>query len=283
MWWWQTHQRVLYHTFIRTMSSFDLADALEGLQVEEKVPKPTSCSAMPVVQRDTLRLEDGLDLVVSKNLKTFQCNAVLLMAGTRMKKPLGHKGKTLRGNELCSAIFGCLVEETIVKTTVSWSTGTQIFVRANSETECPLSDVDQKSIVLVRGQGRQSGQMKLQAVCLKGGYEDRKVNFTLSRYKTTSSRDQTVLLSINKYHLSCSMSEDKAELILEQCSQEDLQRIGSEASMHRFLFWKKIEATELHFESVSCPGWFISTSADCEKSVDMCRKDEPRNICLRMA
>ncbi|XP_074547017.1 interleukin-1 beta isoform X2 [Halichoeres trimaculatus] len=239
---------------------------------------------MPVVQRDTFRLEDGLDLVVSKNLKTFQRNAVLQLAVTRMKKLLDHKGKVPRGNELFCAIFEHLVEETIIKTTVSWYSKRQTFRRADSETEGPLSDPDDKSLVLVGGQGSESEKMKLQAICLKGGYDDHKVNFKLSRYETTTSQGgQTVVLSINKYQLSSSMKEDKAELILEKCSQEDLEKIGNEASMNRFLFWKKTEATELKFESVSCPGWFISTSTECGKPVDMCRADDQRYMCLRTA
>lgn len=58
----------------------------------------------------------------------------------------------------------------------------------------------------------------------------------------------------------------------QECSKEDLQTIGADGNMKRFLFKKRTYGKSLtKFESVKYRGWFISTSSDNENEpVEMC-------------
>lgn len=55
----------------------------------------------------------------------------------------------------------------------------------------------------------------------------------------------------------------------------ELQKISSEKNMDRFLFNKTTTGASMTmFESVSCPGWYISTSSEEEdQPVEMCQAD----------
>ncbi|XP_041666437.1 interleukin-1 beta [Cheilinus undulatus] len=278
------------------MSDFDLADALEGplptpasvscepmgvhapqfgnhwmsaAVLSDNISEP-SCSNMKDDQIQIVKLEEGIELVVSHKPRSLHHVGKLVLAVNKMKKPLmSRDGRELRGRELCSAILENVVEERIVKMTSSPCMAARTFHRSGSETQFTLSDVNQRSIVL------ETPGMKLQAVILKGGYESCKVNFKLSKFFTVpAGNGQPVLLSINSYHLSSSMKEDRAELCLEQCCEEHLRSIHSDTTLHRFLFNKRKEGSDMiTFESVCCPGWFISTSPNDEQPLGMCRAD----------
>ncbi|XP_034565728.1 interleukin-1 beta [Notolabrus celidotus] len=245
------------------------------LFVDDKVPGTDCCNGTKDDQKDTIRLREGLDLVVSRDPKSLQCTATLL-AVARMKRPLYRNGRALSGSERCSSILQSVVEETILKTTANF-TKFQTFMRADSAPQLlALCDLEQKSFVL------DNEMMKLLSVTLRGGHEDCKVYIHMKRYETvTAQSGLPVLLSINKYNLSCSMDGVEAKLILEPCPQQDLSNISQGAGMDRFLFWKKIgqEGPNLStYESISCPGWFISTSSEVENEpVAMCKVDCTRN------
>ncbi|XP_060917213.1 interleukin-1 beta [Labrus mixtus] len=250
------------------MSDFHLSQALADGSSDFDDKPATPAHMEQAAQNKPFRLEDGLELVVSDNTKSMQYAATLLLAVNRLKKPL-----TRCSRELCSAIFNCLVEETIVKTTVNFGVTNTRYIRSDSETQFALSDISNKSIIL------DFGVMKLQAVTLMGGNEDCRVNFKLSKfYSFPLVNCETVLLSINKYSLSSTMNGGKAELTLELCSEENLSNINNDKKLQRFLFYKKAEGTHMTFESVSCPGWFISTYEEEHLSVDMCcGRDAQRN------
>ncbi|XP_051268391.1 interleukin-1 beta [Dicentrarchus labrax] len=259
--------------------SFELSQALDSpLELEETREFEPCCLNMTDVQDEVFRLDEGLDLVVSHDPKTMQCVATLLLAVNRMKKPLTRCRK-LSDDELCSVIMDSLIEETIVKTTEDFSLGAKkkTFLRVNSGNICTLHDTDQKAIV------HGSGEIKLQAITLKGGNCERTVNFKLARYMSTcDTQCQCVLLSItnNNLHLSCVMKDGKAVLNLEECSEETLKNISDDENMDRFLFYKRVTGVSLTtFESVRFPGWFISTSNDSEQQpVEMCVADAARRV-----
>ncbi|XP_065822067.1 interleukin-1 beta isoform X2 [Labrus bergylta] len=248
------------------MSGFHLFQALPDGSSDFD-DKPATPANMEDVQYKPLRLEDGLELVVSHNKKSMQYVATLILAVNRLKKPPTHCSI-----ELCSDILDCLVEETIVKTIVNFDAKNAKYIRSDSETQFALNDISNKSIIL------DSGVMKLQAVTLQGGDGDCRVNFKLSKFYTFPAVScETVLLSINKYNLSSSVNGGNAELTLEMCSEENLKNINNDMKLQRFLFYKRAEGTHTTFESVSCPGWFISTDEEEHLSVDMCRLDAQRN------
>ncbi|XP_040914499.1 interleukin-1 beta [Toxotes jaculatrix] len=257
------------------MSEFDLRDALES----PLTPEPC-CYDMKGIQQEIINLDTGLDLVVSRRRKSMQGAATLVMAANRMKNP--PTSKELSNSELCMAIMESLVEETVVQKVENFTTGEKriIFQRVNSVRECTLSDACKKDIV------HATGELKLEALTLKGGHGDRKVNFRLSRYITpcvpVGETGQTVVLSVTNQnlHISCTMNGDKAELHLEQCSEDCLNRISSDNDMDRFLFYKRTTGKSvITFESVKYSGWFISTSSEKENQpVEMCRVDTAQRL-----
>uniref|UniRef100_A0A4W6EUV7 Interleukin-1 n=1 Tax=Lates calcarifer TaxID=8187 RepID=A0A4W6EUV7_LATCA len=223
----------------------------------------TPCDLLPLLNiYETIKLEEGLELVVSHNPRTMQGVATLLLAVNRMKNSQTLNGQELSNSEICRAIMDS------VGVKIS-ATGERRFVfeRINS-LECTLTDNSQKDIICT------SEDLKLQAVTLKGGNCSHKVNFKLVQYISPND-GQTVVLSIrnHNFYISCSMTGDKAELNLEKCSEEDLR---SDPDMKRFLFFNR-EGPEicLHtFESVKYRGWFISTAYEKENEpLEMCRVD----------
>ncbi|XP_023148907.2 interleukin-1 beta-like [Amphiprion ocellaris] len=258
------------------MCDFDLSQALPcSIESDEEIIEPC-CFDTKELQDEIIRLDEGLELEVFRKKRTLQGVANLVLAVNRMKKPPSSCGHELSEDELCSLIMDSVMEETVVKTDRNSSTRGETrvtFERVNSGTQFSLCDSVQKDIV------QQSGDLKLQAITLKGGQYEHKVNFKMARYVTrcvSAADSQMVLLSItNNMHVSCTMKDDKPELTLEKCCNDELKKISNDQNMDRFLFFKRASALTLYtFESVKYRGWFISTSSDDERQpVEMCKVD----------
>ncbi|XP_038589357.1 interleukin-1 beta [Micropterus salmoides] len=250
------------------MCDFDLRDALETSPDVGDSGFESCCFDMTEVQDEIFKLDEGLDLVVSRNPMTVQCVANLVVAINRMKKPLTNYSRQLSGEELCSMIMDSLVDETAVEECCSERKKT--YIRANSVKTITLSDRSKKDIIY------NSVAFKLQAITLQGGHSTHKVNFKLSRYidyPVCESNSSPVVLSITNLYMSCSMEGGKAVLKLEQCSEEELKSIDCE-KMKRFLFLKRNDATNFTtFESLSCPKWFISTYEEENQPLEMSNVD----------
>ncbi|XP_070781109.1 interleukin-1 beta [Enoplosus armatus] len=265
---------------IAIMCDFDLSQALESSPELDVMGFEACCLDTKEVQEETFRLDEGLDLVVSHNPMTMQSVGTLLLAVKRMKKSLTCGGRELKNDELCSVIMDTLVEETTVKKMENSSVEMKrIYHRVNSVKLCTLCDIRKKDVV------HNSEELTLQAITLKGGHSDRKVNFKLSKYIIAPVSDgdgQAVLLSIpnNNLHISCSMKGDKATLKLEERSEDDLNIINNNGNLDRFLFYKRIKGMSLTtFESVLCRGWYISTSYEDENQpVEMCKVDTSQRL-----
>ncbi|XP_036972566.1 interleukin-1 beta [Acanthopagrus latus] len=264
------------------MCDFHLSQALDSPTEEDDVEcetrhlSLTHCD-MPDGQDKTFRLEDGLDLVVSHNPMSLQCVVHLMLAVNRLKKSLPHCGKKLSDDELCCAILDSLVEDSIVKTTENCTMGEKRskFKRIGSVNLCTLCDTSKKHVICV------SEEMKLQAITLKGGHGDRKVNFRLSKYIDGGrSESLPVVLSITEnLHISCSMKDGRPELNLEECSEVNLQTISRDDNMDRFLFYRRDAGlSHITFESVRYSGWFISTCEGEEQPVEMCEAKANRRL-----
>ncbi|XP_045922608.1 interleukin-1 beta [Micropterus dolomieu] len=250
------------------MCDFDLRDALETSPDVDDSGFESCCFDMTEVQDEIFKLDEGLDLVVSRNPMTVQCVANLVVAINRMKKPLTNYSRQLSGEELCSMIMDSLVDVTAVEECCS-ERGKK-YHRANSVKTITLSDRSKKDIIY------NSVALKLQAITLQGGHSDRKVNFKLSRYIDYESKSSLVVLSITNLYMSCSMEGGKAVLKLEQFSEEEFNRIDCE-KMKRFLFLKGNDAMNFTtFESLSCPKWFISTYEEENQPLEMSNVDIAR-------
>ncbi|KAK5879107.1 hypothetical protein CesoFtcFv8_024445 [Champsocephalus esox] len=263
------------------MSDFDLSQALEGPLDLVDNGCEGCCFNMTEVQDEIFSIEEGLDLVVSRNPKTLRHVAILLLAANRMKRGLSFCSRGLREEELCSAIMDSLVTETTVEIQSSSTTETRIFHRLNSVIQCTLCDMVQKDVVY------SSDDFKLQAITLQGGQGERKVNFKMSKYGTLSDGDgQTVVLSIGgDLHMSCSLEDGKATLLLEKCDEGELKKISDDGDMDRFLFFKRtVGVSQNSFESVKYRGWLISTSWEEEsKPLEMCEVDSGNRLtCFKL-
>ncbi|KAK9532193.1 hypothetical protein VZT92_009591 [Zoarces viviparus] len=259
------------------MCDFDLSQALDSSSESDETGCESRCFNMPEVQEEIIRLNEGLDLVVSHNPRTLKSVTTLLMVVNRMNRSLARCGRGLSDGELCSAIMESLVTETIITMNESPSAALRRFQRLSSGEVCTLCDSSQKEVV------RASGDTKLQAITLKGGNYERKVTFKVAKYSNPSvplGDGLTVLLSItNNQHICCSMEDGRAVLKLECCEQK-LQSISADEDMDRFLFYKRTTGASLNtFESVKCAGWFISTSCEGENQpVEMCTVDAARRL-----
>lgn len=267
-----------------TTCDLDLSQALACSTEVDRIIEPC-CFDTKELQDEIIRLDEGLDLEVSRRRRTLQGVANLVLAVNRMTKAPSSCDFELSEDELCSLIMDSVMEETVVKTDINSSTGQRrvTYQRVNSGKQFSLCDSVQKDIV------QQSGDLKLQAITLKGGHYQHKVNFKMARYATcvvSAGDGQTVLLSItNNMHVSCTMKGDKPELTLETCCKDELKRISNDQNMDRFLFFKRASALTLYtFESVKYRGWFISTSSEDERQpVEMCKVDTAHRLtCFKM-
>ncbi|KAF0038832.1 hypothetical protein F2P81_009316 [Scophthalmus maximus] len=258
------------------MDDFDLSQALDNpLESDEKEVDSRcfdmTCDSDVKKHLQIVKLDAGLDLVVSRNPYTMKGVATLLLAANRLKGPLTREGRELRDDELCQRIVDSVIETTIIETAENSSTGRGriIFKRLRSW-ECNLTDDENKDIVCT------TKDLKLESVTLKGGNGNHKVTFKLGTYFSPGV-GQTVVLSIINHNLyiSCTMNGNKAEMKLEKCSADQLKSITADGNMDRFLFYNKQRGMNGYmFESVMCSGWFISTSYEKENHpVEMCKVD----------
>lgn len=245
------------------MCDFDLSQALDCSPESHQERFESSCFDMEDVKSEIFRLNEDLDLMVSHNRKTMQSVALLVLGVNRMKKSLNLCNRKLSDDDVVN-IMDSVVEETV------WNPLKEAkrkhFLRANSEKECTLCDHWQKDLIL-------SEALELQAITLKGGNYQHKVNFKMSRYISHSispGDGLTVVLSINNLHISCHKKDDNVVLTLEKYDGDIL----TDDDMERFLFYKKTTGISLTtFESVKFRGWFISTSEDENQPVELCKVD----------
>ncbi|XP_055087939.1 interleukin-1 beta isoform X2 [Periophthalmus magnuspinnatus] len=258
------------------MSNFDLSDGLDISSVEEP-PSSDSCST---ADTDDRNFPLDINVVITCERKTMRHAANLIVILNNMKKPLIKFGQGLSDQQQCDTVLNGLIEETTVEMLESKRKERKIQ-RVNSVLLCTLCDEAKKDVI------HGSEQPKLHAITLKAGNHEKKVIFQMTRYTDCSTAKQLVILSIantNQY-LTCSMQDGNAVLNLEECSESDLQ-FNSEHNMDRFLFYKTITSMSLtKFESVSCNGWFISTSSeDQNHPVEMCQLDNAeRYYCFNVS
>ncbi|KAM9841172.1 interleukin-1 beta [Aulostomus maculatus] len=202
----------------------------------------------------------------------MQCVAMLVVAVNRMKQSLSRRGYELRDEQLCGQILDSIAKDATAHTGANnASQNPKVFHRSDSIRQCTVCDSTQRHIVC------KSGTKKLQAILLKGGDDEHKVSFKMSRYVPstwTYCQSQIVRLSIkDNLHISCSKQSHEPVLNVEECAL-DLSQIRSDGDLNRFLFYKRTQGKCLTtFESVNCSGWFISTSSMFEnQTVEMCHK-----------
>ncbi|KAM4528108.1 interleukin-1 beta [Odontesthes bonariensis] len=243
------------------MSDFRLSQALDGSAELESI-----CCDIKDVQLETINIDENLDLVLSQDRKTMRKVANLVLVVNRMIN-LSKCGGELKDYELCSMIMDQVVEECIVKTDGNSTIGELTFQPLNSVKQFTLSDRSKKDVIL------NSNEFTLKAITLKGGNSHHKVNFKMSMYISSTKCDgcMVVLSIMNDLYISCSKPEDKVVLKLEKISKE---KIKEDEDKYRFVFIKTTTGITLtSFESLKYRSWFISTSSEEERPVEMCEAD----------
>ncbi|KAM9734737.1 interleukin-1 beta [Menidia menidia] len=253
------------------MADFHLSQALEGSPELE-----SSCFDMKDEQPETLSIDQNLELVVSRDRRTMRRVASLVLVVNRMIRPSTEGPESLQDFQICSLILDHMVEENIVKTDTNWSAGQKRrrFLPVSSGRQFTLSDLSQKDVIL------NSDQFLLQAVTLKAGNCSFKTNFKMSTYVPSPylrCDGQMVALSLlNDLYMSCDKAEDRVLLKLEHISKE---RIENEEDTERLLFLRRTSGISMNtFESVKYRGWFMSTSREDQKPLEMCERDSACRI-----
>ncbi|NP_998009.2 interleukin-1 beta [Danio rerio] len=154
------------------------------------------------------------------------------------------------------------------------------YTKTKNVLQCTICDQYKKSLV------RSGGSPHLQAVTLRAGSSDLKVRFSMSTYASPSApatSAQPVCLGISKsnLYLACSPAEGSApHLVLKEISGSlETIKAGDPNGYDQLLFFRKETGSSINtFESVKCPGWFISTAYEDSQMVEMDRKDTERII-----
>ncbi|XP_015252655.1 PREDICTED: interleukin-1 beta-like [Cyprinodon variegatus] len=223
------------------------------------------------MQCEIIELSNSLDLMVTRNRKTMKGVANLVLALNKLSK--FKFDRDLSNAQLCNTIMDCVMEEIVVEKGSSFCTEEKNFNYSRLVKHVELSDQYKKDLI------QNSEEFRLQAITLKGGYCDLKVNFEMSCYRPATCYPNTgftVHLSIRsnskKLHLCCSKPDDKVLLFLKDCSDKCL---SPDEQMQDSLFNKSMVCRDMAtFESVKYPGWFISTAfEERDDSVEMCQAD----------
>ncbi|XP_045081295.1 interleukin-1 beta-like [Coregonus clupeaformis] len=274
---------------------FDLADALRS-SYSESMGFDAECSLSGAKGGPEMELHLGLSFeleVLQQRQGGMRQVAHLVIAMHRMKHTFQKSdsihtplGMECTDEQLCSIIMDNLVEECVMERVqepegamAKKAEGT--FKRMDSPEQCTLRDHYQKSVV------HYPETMVLQAVTLQGGNNHLRARFNLSMYdinmdsSTIHAKPVVLGIASSNFNLSCSMQTDSTTPILqlELCSEDQLKTISAQGDTVRFLFYKTTQGISLTtFESAKYPGWFISTSLEQRKPVEMCQKEDVRNI-----
>ncbi|CAB1318873.1 unnamed protein product [Coregonus sp. 'balchen'] len=253
---------------------FDLADALRS-SYSESMGFDAECSLSGAKGGPEMELHLGLSFeleVLQQRQGGMRQVAHLVIAMHRMKHTFQKSdsihtplGMECTDEQLCSIIMDNLVEDCVMERVqepegamAKKAEGT--FKRMDSPEQCTLRDHYQKSVV------HYPETMVLQAVTLQGGNNHLRV---------------VLGIASSNFNLSCSMQTDSTTPILqlELCSEDQLKTISAQGDTVRFLFYKTTQGISLTtFESAKYPGWFISTSLEQRKPIEMCQKEDVRNI-----
>ncbi|XP_066506513.1 uncharacterized protein [Hoplias malabaricus] len=219
---------------------------------------------------------EGLRIEISEQPHSMRKVVNIVIALQRLQKFQKIQSTDFTDNDLLNVIMENLIEESVV--IKLHHTSSRTYKKQDKIVQCTICDNLKKKLV------RNPINGKLLAITLRGGSSSRSVSMNLSAYTTpsyTSTDGQPVCLGIaqSNLYLACSNVSGTPQLILEAMNdKETLKSIIEADDMERFLFFRKVTGNSINtFESVKHPGWFISTSNEEYKQVDMCTaKDSSR-------
>ncbi|TSM28087.1 Metal transporter CNNM3 [Bagarius yarrelli] len=215
-------------------------------------------------------LHQGLRIEVTKEPFSMRSVANVVIALQRLKHIQRVQSTEFTDKDLFNIFMENVIEENLVinlKCSESKSYSIQDKI-----VRCTICDKSKRTLV--------QKEKALLAVTLKGGNEENKAWFNLSAYNpsncTENTKGQPVCLNIVKtnFFLSSTLQNETPVLGLEEVKdKETLKAIKENDGMERFLFFRIGSGDSLNtFESVKYPGWFISTSKDDFKPVQMSKQ-----------
>lgn len=217
-------------------------------------------------------LYEGVELEVTCPSPNMRSIANLIISLNRLKSMVSTSSTNFLDEQLSNNLFDPLVEGGVVAVhdhTLCRSANDEFHLLGKQQ--CTLSDISQKTLV------KPEDAMVLQAITLRGNHNSvKKAIFSLGQYISNQDTPEAppVALSIagSKWHISCSMTSEKAVLQLEEVSC-GLDCIQGDGEMTRFLFYKRDSGNGMSlttFESAKYRGWFIRTSSVDNEAVSMC-------------
>ncbi|XP_017283247.1 interleukin-1 beta [Kryptolebias marmoratus] len=223
----------------------------------------------------TQKMPKGMGLEIFHHPTSMRHVANLIIAMERLRAGVSERvlSTDFRDENLLSIMLESIVEEKLILET--HSAQPDQFSRV-SEHFCSVSDSEKRSLIRVQN------SMELQAVMLQGGSDDRKITLNMTTYvhPTSSTEALPVALGIKdtNLYLSCDKKGDTPTLYLEAVEdKESFKMINSRSEMKRFLFYKQdIAMNNSTLMSASFPNWYISTSTQDNRPVEMCQVSAPR-------
>ncbi|XP_060765200.1 interleukin-1 beta-like [Neoarius graeffei] len=226
----------------------------------------------PLAMSSRCDLHEGLRIEVTKEPLSMRSVANVIIALQRLKHTQSVQSTEFTDQELFNIFMENVIEESMtinLKCSQSKSYSMQDKV-----VQCTLYDKSKKTLVW-----REETSILL-AITLKAGQESNKAWFNLSSFVppncTANTKGQPVCLGIVKTNLflSCTLDNGTPLLGIEEVKdKQSLKSIKENDGMERFLFFRNGSGDSLNtFESVKYPGWFITTSRDDFKPVQMCQQ-----------
>ncbi|KAI5099769.1 interleukin-1 beta, partial [Silurus meridionalis] len=219
----------------------------------------------------------GLRIEITKEPLGMRRVANVVIALHRLKHTQCVQSTEFTDHELFNIFMENVIEENMVinlKCSESKS-----YCMQDKVVQCSICDKSKRTLV------QREKHPLLFAITLKGGNEDNKTWFNLSSYDRPNCKENTkgqpVCLGIVKSNLflSCALLNETPFLGIE-VYKETLKDIKENDGMERFLFFRNGSGDFLNtFESVKYPGWFITTSKEDFKPVQMA-KQQPSHLQL---
>ncbi|KAF7701088.1 interleukin-1 beta-like [Silurus meridionalis] len=221
----------------------------------------------------------GLRIEITKEPLGMRRVANVVIALHRLKHTQCVQSTEFTDHELFNIFMENVIEENMVinlKCSESKS-----YCMQDKVVQCSICDKSKRTLV------QREKPPLLFAITLKGGNEDNKTWFNLSSYDRPNCKENTkgqpVCLGIVKSNLflSCALLNETPFLGIEEVTdKETLKDIKENDGMERFLFFRNGSGDFLNtFESVKYPGWFITTSKEDFKPVQMA-KQQPSHLQL---
>ncbi|XP_078421459.1 interleukin-1 beta-like [Cetorhinus maximus] len=227
----------------------------------------STSSAITAVGNASLSLEQAVMLVLA--VEKFK---------QKLKQPSGdgweYDGGSFMDTDLLGN-FSAIIEEATTCSSYDAAENVSSTYRFVSSECHQMKDDQDRSLIL-------SENLQLLAMSLQ--QPKNAVQLDMRYYKTAAGNDVEGLpvvlkISSQNLYLSCTGPQDRPIMQLEKWDQ-NLKNINGATDLLRFVFFKKVFSSGLHFEleSAKYHGWYISTSKKNRQPVEMDEKENHKRI-----